>query len=361
MSGQQILLSRFESNQLSLNNRIAMAPLTRCRAGEGNTVNDIHVKYYEQRASAGLLISEGSQISPMAIGYPDTPGIHSEAQIESWKKVTEAVHKKDGKIFIQLWHVGRVSHPVFLGGNQALAPSAIGTDTMARTKEGKLQRPVPKAMSHSEIRSTIEDFVTGAENAIKAGFDGVEIHGANGYLVNQFLCDGSNKREDEFGGSIENRSRFGLEIVQSIAERIGSEKTAIRLSPGGIGNDISDSNSKALFNYFINRLNEFDLAFLHMLEPYADLSAIPHTIQHVAKHFRPIYKGTLMINNGFTQKTANKVIEDGLADLVSFGKLYISNPDLVERFNLNAPLNDWYESTFYSSGEKGFTDYPSLR
>lgn len=337
-----------------------MAPLTRCRAGKGKTVNELQVEYYRQRAGAGLIISEGSQISPMAVGYPDTPGIHSQEQVEAWKKVTNAVHKKEGKIFIQLWHVGRVSHQSFLDGKLPLAPSAIQPNGFSRTKQGKLPHPVPKAMTKEDIVQTRKDFVLAALNAMEAGFDGVEIHGANGYLINQFLCDSSNKRSDEYGGSIENRCRFGMEIVEAVCEAIGPEKTAIRLSPGGVGHDIMDDNLEALFSHMIQSLNTYDLAFLHLLEPYEDLSHIPNAVQEVAKHFRKIYKGTLMINNGFNFETANNVISEGHADLVSFGKLFISNPDLVERFRRNTPLNDWDESTFYSEGPKGYIDYPML-
>lgn len=354
------LLQPFKSKHLSLENCIAMAPLTRCRAGEGNTVNDLHVEYYAQRASAGLIITEGSQISPMAVGYPDTPGIHSKKQVEAWKRVTSAVHAEGGKIFIQLWHVGRVSHQNFLDGALPLAPSAIQPAGLSRTKQGKLPHPTPKAMTKEDIQFTIQDYVLAAENAMDAGFDGVEIHGANGYLINQFLCDSSNKRTDEYGGSIENRCRFGLEVTAAVCEAIGNEHTGIRLSPGGVGHDIMDSNLDGLFSHFIDSLNDFDLAYLHLLEPYEDISTIPNAVQHVAKHFRPIYNGTLMINNGFTFESANKVIEEGHADLVSFGKLFISNPDLVERFRKNAPLNDWDVSTFYSPGPQGYTDYPTL-
>lgn len=354
------LLGPYSSKNLSLSNRIAMAPLTRCRAGAGNTVNEMHVEYYRQRASAGLIISEGSQISPMAVGYPDTPGIHTEEQIEAWKMVTKAVHQSGGKIFIQLWHVGRISHPNFLDGKLPLAPSAQQAKGLSRTKQGKLPHPVPKAMTLDEIRSTIEDFAQGAKNAMEAGFDGVEIHGANGYLINQFICDGTNKRADDYGGSIENRCRFGLEVVEAVCKAIGNDKTGIRLSPGGVGHDLIDSNLKEVFAYFIDKLNAFDLAFLHLLEPYQDLSDIPNAVQHIAKYFRPIYKGTLMINNGFTYESAEKVIQDKEADLVSFGKLFISNPDLVERFAKNAPLNEWDLDTFYSPGPHGYTDYPKL-
>lgn len=355
-----MILQEFQSGHLNLNNRIAMAPLTRCRAGEGNTVNELHVEYYSQRAGAGLIISEGSQISPRAIGYPDTPGIHSKEQVEAWKKVTDAVHRKDGKIFIQLWHVGRVSHQNFLDGELPLAPSAIPASGLSRTKQGKLPHPTPRAMTKTDIQQTVEDYVHAALNAMEAGFDGVEIHGANGYLINQFLCDSSNKRTDEYGGSIENRCRFGLEVTGAVIRAIGNNKTAIRLSPGGVGNDIMDSNLKALFGYFIESLNEYDLAFLHLLEPYENLSHIPNAVQNIAEHFRQIYQGTLMINNGFDFESANRVVEEGHADLVSFGKLFISNPDLVERFRQNAPLNDWDLDTFYSPGPKGFIDYPAL-
>lgn len=355
----QILLSPYNSSHLKLKNRIAMAPLTRCRAGEGNTATELMAKYYEQRSGAGLIVSEGSQISPMAVGYPNTPGIHSEDQVEAWKKITEVVHEKGSKIFIQLWHVGRISHPYFLNGALPHAPSAIKPEGKARTEKDKLPYVVPKAMSLDDIHATIKDFSTAAKNAMRAGFDGVEIHGANGYLINQFLCDSSNIRKDLYGGNIENRSRFGLEIVKAVVDEIGSQKTAIRLSPGGI-NNVQDSNAKELFSYFVDKLNTFELAYLHLLEPYVDLSEIPHSIQEVAKFFRPLYKGTLMINNGFTQETANQVINDNLADLVSFGKLFISNPDLVHRFAKKASLNDWDLNTFYSPGEKGYTDYPFL-
>jgi N-ethylmaleimide reductase len=357
---KNMLLQPFQSSHLNLQNRVAMAPLTRCRAGEGNTVNDMIVRYYEQRAGAGLIISEGSQISPMAVGYPDTPGIHTAEQVESWKKVTEAVHRKEGRIFIQLWHVGRISHPNFLGGKLPLAPSAIKPAGLSRTKQGKLPHPVPKAITIDEIDQTIEDYSNAARNAMEAGFDGVEIHGANGYLINQFLCDSTNHRTDDYGGSIENRCRFALEVTKAVCNAIGNKFTGIRLSPGGIGQDITDSDLKSLFGYLINALNDYDLAFLHLLEPYEDLSHIPNAVQHIAEHFRPIYNGTLMINNGFTLETANAVIEKGLADLVSFGKLFISNPDLVERFRLGAPLNDWDTITFYSAGPKGYIDYPML-
>jgi len=355
----QIILEPFKSPSLLLRNRIAMAPLTRCRA-ENNIPSSIHVKYYKQRATAGLIISEGAQISPMAVGYPDTPGIHSKAQIEGWKKVTETVHKEGGKIYIQLWHVGSISHPLFLNGNLPLAPSAVQPDGLSRTKEGKKPHPIPKEMSLDDIRQTLEDFAEGAQNAIEAGFDGVEIHGANGYLINQFLCDSSNKRTDQYGGDIKNRCQFALEVVEAVSQSIGSEKTGIRLSPGGIGHDIMDSNAKKLFEHLINSLNNFDLAYLHLMEPYVNLSHIPNSVQGIAKHFRPLYNGNLMINNGFDQQSGNKVIEEGYADMVAYGKLFISNPDLVKRFELNAPLNPWDESTFYSLGEKGYTDYTCI-
>lgn len=353
------ILTPYKSSHLDLKNRIAMAPLTRCRA-KNNLANEMMCRYYGMRADAGLLITEGSPVSPMAIGYPDIPGIFTDRQVEAWKAVTDAVHQKDGKIFIQLWHVGRISHPDFLGGQLPLAPSAIGSSTLARTPKGKLPRPVPKAMTLDEIHGTVDDFVKAALNAIEAGFDGVEIHGANGYLVNQFLCDGTNKRTDAYGGDISSRTRFALEITQSVCDAIGSSRTAIRLSPGGVGNDISDSDPKSLFEYLIKELGKLDLAYLHLLEPYIDLSHLPNTVQNIAEHFRPLFPGTLMINNGFRLDTANEVIRKGHADLVSFGKLFISNPDLVNRFRMNAPLNPWNEDTFYSEGIEGYLDYPLL-
>ena len=215
-------------------------------------------------------------------------------------------------------------------------------------------------MTGSDIEQTIEDYILAAKNAMKAGFDGVEIHGANGYLINQFLCDSSNQRKDEYGGPIQNRCRFAIKVTEAVCDAIGSHRTGLRLSPGGVGHDIMDSDLKSLFEYLINALNDFDLAYLHLLEPYDDLSNIPNAVQNIAEHFRPIYTGTLMINNGFIFETANEVIENDHADLVSFGKLFISNPDLVERFQKGAPLNEWDVSSFYSPGPEGYIDYPVL-
>lgn len=355
-----ILLSSYKSKHLDLHNRMAMAPLTRCRAKD-NLVGEMQVQYYSMRADAGLIITEGAPVSPEAIGYPDIPGIYTKQQVEAWKKVTDAVHQKNGKIFVQLWHVGRISHPVFLNGQLPLAPSAIQSSTLARTKDGKLPRPIPKAMNIAEIHKTIKDFAQAAKNAVEAGFDGVEIHGANGYLINQFLCDGSNHRTDEYGGDIPSRCRFALEITRAVTEAIGASKTGIRLSPGGIGNDMFDSDPKSLYEYLIKALDQMDLAYLHLLEPYQDLSHLPNTVQFIAKHFRSFYQGTLMINNGFQMTSAEQIIKEGFADLVSFGKLFISNPDLVNRFRINAPLTAWDEDTFYSEGPKGFIDYPIFK
>ncbi|WP_334058034.1 alkene reductase [Polaribacter sp. P097] len=362
---KEFLLQNFNNiTDLPLTNRVVMAPMTRSRANNKGNVptNDLHGLYYEQRASAGLIITEGSQVSERAVGYINTPGIHSQEQVEGWKKVTERVHAKGGKIFIQLWHVGRISHPDFHNGDLPLAPSALNANVTVYTPEGEKDTVTPKAMSKEDINQTIEDFKNAASNAIKAGFDGVEIHSSNGYLFHQFFNKSSNVRDDEYGGNIENRARFFFEVLDAVKEAIPEKKIGVRFNPSlhGIFGMEMDDETIATFEYIMKRLNDYKLAYVHLSEPFNDVSDVKYAVQNIAEHFRPIYNGTIIINSGFDQKSANKVLEEGYADLVAFGKPYISNPDLVERFGRNQDLADWNQDTFYTPGPEGYTDYPKL-
>jgi len=354
------LLTNYTIGDMQLPNRVVMAPMTRSRAGEGNAPTELNAKYYRQRASAGLIISEGTQISKQGVGYPWTPGIHSDEQVEGWKKVTDAVHEENGHIFAQIWHVGRISHPYFHDGDLPVAPSAIKPEGQAFTPEGMKDFVEPRALETDEIPGIIENYVQAAKNAIEAGFDGVEIHGANGYLIDQFIQDGTNKRTDRYGGSKENRARFALEITEAVANAIGSEKTGIRLSPSGEFNDMYDSNSKETFTYLIEQLNQFDLAYLHLVEPLSDVGDKPNYADQVAAFYRPAYDGTLIICGGYDRQSGINVLEAGNADLVAYAQLFLANPDLPERFAQNAALNEPNRDTFYGGGEEGYTDYPFL-
>lgn len=358
----QNLLKSYDKN-IQLKNRVVMAPMTRSRAdNEGNVPTDgLHGLYYEQRASAGLIITEGSQVSADAVGYINTPGIYTEEQVAGWKKVTKRVHDKGGKIFIQLWHVGRMSHPDFHNGELPLSSSAINPNAKSFTPEGFKDTVTPREMSTEDIKTTVEDFKLAAANAVKAGFDGVEIHSSNGYLFHQFFNGTSNKRTDEYGGSIENKARFFFEVLDAMKEVIPQEKIGARFNPslnGPFGMTM-DEETIPTFEYIIKKLNDYNLAYIHLSEPFTDVSEVPYAVTEIAKHFRPLYNGTLMINSEFDQKKGNKVLEEGNADLVAYGKLYISNPDLVERFENNLELSAWNEETFYVPGVKGYTDYPN--
>jgi N-ethylmaleimide reductase len=357
----QALLTPYHKN-IDLKNRIVMAPMTRSRAdNEGKVPTDkLHGLYYEQRASAGLIITEGSQVSERAVGYINTPGIYTDAQVEGWKHVTKRVHDKGGKIFIQLWHVGRMSHPDFHNGELPLSASAINPNAQSYTPEGFKDTVTPKEMTIEDIKTTIEDFKNAAANAVKAGFDGVEIHSSNGYLFQQFFNGTSNKRTDKYGGSIENRARFFFEVLDAMKEVIPQEKIGVRFNPSlhGIFGMTMDEETIPTFEYIIKKLNDYNLAYVHLSEPFTDVSDIPYAVTEIAKHFRPLYNGTLMINSEFDQEKGNKIIEDGYADLVAFGKPFISNPDLVERFENHLDLADWDQDTFYVPGAKGYTDYP---
>lgn len=360
----QTLIKNYKLGDIELKNRVIMAPMTRSRADNpGNIPNDIMVEYYRQRSSAGLIITEGSQISKRAVGYINTPGIYSDEQVEGWKKITEAVHEKDGKIFIQLWHVGRMSHPDFHDGELPLSASAINPNSKSYTPKGFKDTVAPKAMTIDEIKKTIADYGKAAANSVKAGFDGVELHSSNGYLLHQFFNSTSNIRTDEYGGSIENRARILFEVLDEMKKHIPENRIGVRLNPSlhGIFGTVLDENTIPTFDYIIEKLNDYDLAYLHLSEPFNDVSEVKYAEKEIAKRYRPVYRGTLMINTNFNRERGNKIIEDGLADLVAYGKPFISNPDLVERFKVNAPLNEWDESTFYVPGEKGYTDYPFVK
>lgn len=354
------LLEQYDLSGTELSNRVIMAPMTRSRAGEGNVPTELNAEYYKQRASAGLIISEGTQISEQGVGYPWTPGIHTKEQLQGWRKVTDAVHEEGGKIFAQIWHVGRISHPYFHDGELPVAPSAIRPEGQAFTPEGMKDFVTPRALERNEIQDVIEDYTQAAKNAHAAGFDGVEIHGANGYLIDQFIQDGSNQRTDDYGGSKENRARFALEVTEAVVNAIGSDRTGIRLSPSGEFNDMSDSNPKETFTYLINELNKFDLAYLHLVEPLSDVSDKPNYADNVAAYYRETYDGNLIICGGYDRESGIEVLEENHADLVAYAQLFLANPDLPERFAENHTLNDPDRDTFYGGGKEGYTDYPFM-
>ena len=350
----------FTLGLLQLKNRVVMAPLTRSRAEEGNVPSSMAVEYYGQRSGAGLIITEATQASAGGQGYIATPGIHSEEQVEGWTRVVDAVHAKGGLIFMQLWHVGRISHPDFRGGELPVAPSAVAPRGVSTyTADGLKPIPVPRPLGRDEIPAIVEEFRHGAKNAKAAGFDGVEVHGANGYLLDQFLEDGTNQRTDDYGGSVENRARLLFEVLDAVAGVWGSERVGVRLSPGGTFNDMCDSDPQETFGHVVRRLAALNLAYLHLIEPSppqgehatADLSS---------RFFRPLYPGALIVAGGYTLERANAALRTGLADLVAFGQLFIANPDLVERFRRGAPLNTPDPKTFYAGGAKGYIDYPAL-
>ncbi len=360
---EQSLLTPYTMGDIELSNRVVMAPMTRSRAVNNDTApTDLHVRYYTQRATAGLIISEGSQVSKRAVGYINTAGMHNKAQVDGWKKVTESVHQAGGRIFAQLWHVGRISHPDFHNGELPWAPSALNPEAEVYTPEGQKNTVTPKAMTLADIKVTQNEFVQAAKNAIEAGFDGVEIHSSNGYLFHQFFNGTSNHREDTYGGSKENRARFFFEVLDAIKTVLPETRIGARFNPSlhGIFGMTMDEDTIPTFDYIIERLDkEYDLAYIHLSEPFTDVSDLDFAVANIAEHYRPKYKGTLMINGGFDQEKGNKVIDQGNADLVSFAKLYVSNPDLVGRFKDNVPVSDWNESTFYTPGKDGYTDYES--
>lgn len=361
MTTHSVLLTPVKLGAYELPNRLVMAPLTRNRAGAGNVPHELNALYYAQRASAGLIVSEATQISPQGVGYPGTPGIHSAEQVEGWKLVTKAVHDRGGRIFLQLWHVGRISHPSLQpNGALPVAPSAIAPEGTASTYEGEKPFVTPRALETEEIAGIVEDYRQAAQNALDAGFDGVEIHGANGYLIDQFLRDGSNQRSDQYGGSIENRTRFALQVVEAVTNVWGADRVGIRLSPSGTFNSMSDSDPQALFSYLAQQLDRYNLAYIHIVEPRIDNGA-PAGQNLTAGFFRSVYSGTIIAAGGHDKASGEATVANGEADLIAYGRWYISNPDLAERFAADVDLNPYDRSTFYGGSEKGYTDYPTAQ
>jgi N-ethylmaleimide reductase len=356
------MFTRIKVGALELNNRVVMAPMTRCRAIE-NTPNDLMATYYQQRATAGLIITEGTSPSPNGLGYARIPGIFSKAQIIGWKKVTTAVHETGGKIIVQLMHTGRISHALNMPqGSQILAPSAVKpAGQMWTDANGMQDHPTPKAMTLDEIKTTQAEYVQAAKNAIEAGFDGVELHGANGYLIEQFLSPVSNLRSDEYGGSIENRCRFALEVVHQVATAIGKDRTGIRLSPYGVASDMPNyPEIDTTYDYLSKELNKLDIAYIHLVDHSAmGAPAVPIEIK---KMIRNNFKNSMILCGGYDKESAEADIESGLCNLIAFGRPFINNPDLVIRLEQNHELSQNLKSElFYTAGESGYTDYPAYK
>ena len=350
------LFTPIQLGTLELPNRIVMAPMTRNRCPD-NIPTDLTAEYYRQRATAGLIITEGAQVSEQGIGYPATPGIHTREQIEGWRKVTDAVHAAGGRIFVQLWHCGRISHPDFHAGEPPVAPSAIRPAGQAFTLEGMKDFVTPRALDTDEIPDIVDQYRHAAACAMDAGFDGVEIHAANGYLIDQFLRDRTNQRTDAYGGSIENRIRFLAEVAEAVSREIGADKVGVRLSPVNRFNDIDDSDPQALFNRVAERLGKIGVVYLHVVE--VSMIGEPDARVDFTK-IRRCFPGAYMANGGYTKDRAHAAIAEGRADLVSFGVPFLANPDLVRRFKLGAPLNEPDPATFYGGGAEGYTDYLTL-
>ncbi|XXF80722.1 alkene reductase [Myxococcaceae bacterium GXIMD 01537] len=355
------LLSPLRLGRLELKNRIVMAPMTRSRAlADGNVPNPLAATYYAQRASAGLLISEATQVSPQGVGYIRTPGIHSPEQVAGWKRVTDSVHAAGGVIFAQLWHVGRMSHPDFHDGRLPVAPSALPIEAEAFTYKGRVRMVTPRALETEELPGIVEQFRRGAENALEAGFDGVELHGSNGYLLDQFLRDGSNQRTDAYGGSIENRARFPLEVARAVVGVWGGERVGYRLLPqpypyGGM----KDSTPAETFTHMARELNRLGLGYLHVTENVSG-NAVPDPEQRITPLLRKVFQGALIVNGGYDAQAGEAAVARGEAEFVAYGVPFLANPDLPERFRRGAPLNPPDAATFFSGEEKGFTDYPAL-
>lgn len=353
----KLLLESLKIGDLQLKNRIIMAPLTRCRCDEGAIPSEIMIEYYRQRASAGMIISEATAISPMSIGYPDTPGIWSQEQIAAWKKITNAVHEEGGVIFLQIWHVGRMSDPIYLDGKLPEAPSAIAPDGHISLVRPKISFVTPRALEISEIQAIVEDFAQAAKNAIEAGFDGVEIHGANGYLLNQFFNVGCNQRTDIYGGSLENRTRLYLEVLDAIVEAIGPERVGLHISPQDDDHSLFQNNyatNLAEYSYLIQEVNKRKIAFVFARESAQSPNRIGHEL-------RKIYDGVYIANEEFTPLQAEEALLKGEADAMGFGNLFISNPDLPERLRLQATLNEVEPEYYYHGVERGYIDYPFLK
>jgi N-ethylmaleimide reductase len=347
---------------MEVRNRVVMAPMTRCRA-IGNVPNDLIAEYYNQRSGAGLIITEGTSPSPNGLGYARIPGIFSQQQVEGWKKITSAVHQNGGKIFVQLMHTGRISHSLNLPeGAEVLAPSAVKPAGQMWTDSAMMQDfPTPKAMSTEDLANTKAEFVTAAKNAVEAGFDGVELHSANGYLLEQFLSPVSNIRSDNYGGSIENRCRFVLEVASAVADSIGKGKTAIRLSPYGIASDMPHyPEIDATYDYLSGQLNQLGIAYIHVVDHSA--MGAPAVPLELKKLIRNNFKNTIILSGGYEKERAESDLQSGLGDLVAFGRPFINNPDLVARMQNNQALSETLNmDQFYTADEKGYTDYPSFK
>lgn len=362
------LFTPLQLGALTLPNRIVMAPLTRMRSKQpGNIPHELNALYYAQRASAGLIISEATQVSQQGQGYPATPGIHSAEQVAGWRLVTDAVHRKGGRIILQLWHVGRISHSSHQpDGGLPVAPSAIPANNSGTYTADWQETPIltPRALELAEMAGIVNDFVIGAKNAKAAGFDGVQVHGANGYLLDQFLQDGSNQRTDAYGGSIANRARLLFEVVDAVTKVWGRDRVGVRLSPFGSFNDMHDSDPEKLFTYVLEQLSERGIAFVDLIEPRASSAGMAdETLTNkpdTALLFRKAFTGPFVSSGGYNPVLAEKAVVEGNADAVAFGRFFISNPDLPRRIQEKAELNRYDRSTFYGGGEKGYTDYPAL-
>jgi 2,4-dienoyl-CoA reductase-like NADH-dependent reductase (Old Yellow Enzyme family) len=346
------LFDSLQAGDLLLPNRILMAPLTRRRAGETRVPNALMAKYYEQRASAGLILSEATSVTPLGVGYADTPGIWSSDQTQGWKLVTRAVHRAGGRMFLQLWHVGRISHPIFLDGASPVAPSAIAPKGRVSLVRPETPYITPRALERTEIPELVDAFRRGAQNAQEAGFDGVELHAANGYLIDQFLQDSSNRRTDDYGGTIDNRARLLLETVDALISVWGAGRVGVHLAPRGDVHDMGDSDRVATFGHVARELGKRRVAFICAREhPGPD---------RIGPALKAAFAGVYIANESFTPETAEQALAAGEADGVAFGKLFIANPDLPERLTRGAPLNQWNAETFYSGEYRGYTDYPEL-
>ena len=355
------LFESYQLGELELKNRIVMAPMTRGRANPAGVQSELAIEYYAQRASAGLIITEGSQISAHGMGYVNTPGIHNRTQMEAWKRVVDAVHRRDGRIFLQLWHVGRVSHPDFLNGEMPVAPSALAFEGTINTPAGPRPVPTPRALSIGEIKTLVDQYGTAADLARQAGFDGVELHGANGYLLDQFLRDGSNLREDEYGGSLENRMRFPLEVVRAVLQSFEPQRVGYRISPNNAFHGMSDSNTVETFSELVRRLNELQIGYVHIFEfPEGHPYGPPAGQTVLTPVLRKLFENTYTVNGAYTKDRALNALRSNGADLIAFGQSFLANPDLPERLYTNAELNAADRETFYSGGAKGYTDYPAL-
>jgi N-ethylmaleimide reductase len=344
---------------VDVSNRVLMAPLTRGRAGASRTPNGLMAQYYEQRASAGLIVSEGTAISPIGYGWVGSPGIYTPAQIEAWKNITTAVHRGGGRIFLQLWHVGRASHPDFHNGETPVGPSAIAIDDTIYTPLGKKPYVTPRALTEAEIAATVRDYAQATVNARAAGFDGVEIHGANGYLIDQFIRDGSNRREDRYGGSLDNRLRLLLEVTDAVCKAWSPRRTGVRLSPVNPYNDMRDSAPSTTFTEAARALDDFGLAYLHVSENIPSPSTTA-TTQRIAPSMRAAFKGPFILNGGYDASSGAAALLAGEADAIAYGRLFLANSDLVERFRRGASMNTPNVRTFYTDGAQGYTDYPTL-